>query len=179
MNDKWIEELQQGRQEPLAQLMKEYNGLVYRVLSRFCNDSADLEELIQEVWIKVFFKIKELKKKASFRAWLVHIAYFLGIDYLRKKNNKKNKRAEIEEFFFEQTEKVFDQEIHKIVWEEVRKLKMKYQLPIIMYFFEQFSYEEIAEVSNIKLNTIKSLIKRGKEILAENLNKRGVNLWNI
>jgi len=74
---------------------------------------------------------------------------------------------------------VFENEIYKMVWEELKALKMKYQLPIIMYFFENFSYEEIADVSGIKLNTIKSLIKRGKEILGAKLKQRGVAAWNI
>lgn len=174
-----LEEIQRGKTEYLDPLMKKYGALVYRVLLRFSNPGPDLDDLAQEVWMKVFFKVKDLKKKTSFRAWLINIAYHEGIDHLKKLTQIKKKRQEVSDFFFEKGEEVFENEIYKMVWEELKALKMKYQLPIIMYFFENFSYEEIADVSGIKLNTIKSLIKRGKEILGAKLKQRGVAAWNI
>ncbi|HCL57080.1 MAG TPA: hypothetical protein DHW82_08755 [Spirochaetia bacterium] len=175
----WIEALINGHKEALEPLIKQYNALVYRVLLRFSNNPSDLDDLIQEVWIKVFYKIKELKKKESFRAWLIHIAYYMGIDYLKQQKSFLKKRQEVKDFFFEKNEEIFEKEIYKTLWEELKALKDKYQLPLIMYFFEQFSYDEIAEVSGIKTNTIKSLIKRGKDLLKEKLKKRGLGKWTI
>ncbi len=174
-----LEEIQRGKTEYLDGLMKKYGALVYRVLLRFASPGPDLDDLAQEVWMKVFFKIKGLKNKKSFRAWLINIAYNEGIDYLKKITRIKKKHQEVSDFFFEKGEEVFENDIYKTVWEELKALKMKYQLPLIMYFFENFSYEEISDVSGIKLNTIKSLIRRGKEILGEKLKQRGLAAWSI
>lgn len=173
-----IEGLQKGQPDFLQELMKRYNPLVYRILLRFCRLRQDLDDLVQETWVKVFFKIDKLKKPESFKSWLGNIAYHLGIDYL--KQDKKNKaRQQNGEEFIAQEAQVFDKDLHKMTYEEILKLDNRYQVALTLFFFEGLSYEEISEITDTKLNTTKSLIKRGKEMLKERLEKRGIALWNI
>lgn len=173
-----IEGIRKGQSEFLQELMKRYNPLVYRILLRFCRLKQDLDDLVQEVWIRVFFKIEKLEKLESFKSWLGNIAYHLGIDYLKKDSKNKERQQDEREFAAEEKE-FFDQELHRLIWEEIVKLDKKYQVALTLFFFENLSYEEIAEVTDTKLNTVKSLIKRGKEFLKKQLEQRGLNLWNI
>jgi RNA polymerase sigma-70 factor (ECF subfamily) len=177
-----IAEILSGRQEPLRALMEKYNALLYRTLSRFCRIPHELEDLIQEIWVKAFFQLKKLKKNESFRSWLIRIAYHQGIDYLRMHRNEILSETMEEEPGQEKQEPYrpsFRDELEKMIWEELRDMKMKYQLPLILFFFEGFSYEEIQESIGVKLNTVKSLIRRGKEKLKAKLEAKGVKKWNI
>ncbi len=168
--------LQVGKEEYLNPLMRMYNSLLYRILLRFCKIQTDLEELIQDVWVKVFFKIKKLKNSEKFKVWVSKIAYNLGIDYLKRKSYNSTEKTDI---YVNEDELYSFEEIQKIVWEEVKKLEIKYQMPIILYYFEHFTYPEIAKITRINENTVKSLIKRGKEKLKQNFQNRGLEKWNI
>ncbi|PKL15048.1 MAG: hypothetical protein CVV50_01355 [Spirochaetae bacterium HGW-Spirochaetae-6] len=159
-------------------LMRRFYPYVYRILSRFSRKEADVEELMQDIWVKVFDNIKKLKEIEKFKSWLGRIAYHTGITYLRKASKEKA-LSDIPEPSVDVWDQVFSRDLYRLIWQELKTLKEKYQMPVILLFFEKMSYQEIALVMDTKLNTVKSLIKRGKELLKERLKAKGVEEWNI
>lgn len=174
-----VQSLKSGNQKSLEELMIQFNGLLYRVLSRMVSSKIEIEELIQETWVKAYFKLDSLKDPELFKAWICRIAYNLGIDHLRKKKLKLFSKEEEEMLWLDEKKDIEMNDVQKILWKNLKTLKEKYKMPLILYYFENFSYEEVAQIMNHKLNTIKSLIRRAKEQLKIKLESEGVNLWNL
>ncbi|WP_406034322.1 RNA polymerase sigma factor [Treponema saccharophilum] len=137
----------------------------------FFKNDADVEDFVQEVLLKAFNKLGTFKGGSLFSTWLTRIALNTAI-------NAKNRRQEYKPLADEDriaapTKSPEETEIRKAtaaaIREAVRELPEKYAVCIELYFFYDNSYEEIAEITSLNMNTVKSNIFRAKKILKEKL----------
>ncbi|MGV3666707.1 MAG: RNA polymerase sigma factor [Leptospira bouyouniensis] len=150
--------------------MKRYQGMVYSQARKAFLSEEEAEDFTQEVFIKAYESLSLFRGEAQFSTWLFQIAKFR----LTKVNKKKTHLItdwtdDVTTLADNSKPSLVDvldkEETHDILHSLIAKLPKSYQLPILLHYFENKPLKEISNDLNIKLNTIKSHISRGKELL--------------
>lgn len=164
-----------GDPDAFATLVSFYYKRVQALGCRFFQNSADTEDFIQEVFLKVFKKLSTFRGESSFATWLTRIAFTTAL-------NARERTKTVDEIqdWMEFPSKIAGPEEQQIrsltqdaVKEAIMELPEKYSVCLDLYFFHDMSYEEISSVTGFPVNTIKSHIFRAKKILRNRLKDFG------
>ncbi len=141
------------------ELVEKYADTVTRICFINLGSRADAEDAWQNVFIKLF-KAEKMwyKPEEELRRWIVTVSYNECRDIKRKLFHRNH--YDIDELQVTYTED-FDKELVS----SVRELPHKYRQVIGLYYFDGYRIAEISDILSIKENTVKSLLKRGRELL--------------
>jgi RNA polymerase sigma factor (sigma-70 family) len=171
-----------GNQKAYESLMNRYRHSVYHAMFKMVNNRDDADDLTIEAFGKAFNKLPSYAPNYAFSTWLFRIAINNCIDYIRKKRLKTysmdEKMSEDSDNSFAQNMSNFEPDPeHKMMHEQkiahvrrlVENLSTKYRSMIELRYYEELSYEEIAQEMNLPLGTVKAQLFRAKEILYQQL----------
>ncbi len=179
-----IAELRAGSEEAYAWLIAEFHQPIYSLVYRMVTDPADAADTTQEVFIKVFRGIRNFHGQSSLKTWIYRIALHEASNRRRWWFRHKSHETPLEPFETESanttqetltdlTESPFDlaahEEVRARVEDEVRQIPEPYRTAIILRDLQEMSYEEIAEITQVSLGTVKSRLTRGREALRRRL----------
>jgi RNA polymerase sigma-70 factor, ECF subfamily len=183
-----VAELKAGSEEAYAWLIGEFHQPIYSLVHRMAADPADAADTTQEVFIKVFRGIKHFNGQSSLKTWIYRIAVHEASNRRRWWFRHKAKETSIEpmgastesgvasaikDSLVDGGDSPFDhvahEEVRARVEEELRKVSEPYRTTLILRDLEEMSYEEIAEVTQVSLGTVKSRLTRGREALRQRL----------
>ncbi|MBN1799418.1 MAG: sigma-70 family RNA polymerase sigma factor [Spirochaetales bacterium] len=168
-----IKRIKAGEFDLFDHIVKRYQNGLYNFILNIVKNTDDAMDLCQETFLKAYRSISSYKGKASFSTWLYRIGYNNAINYFKK--HKRISSMEIEKLNLKcqnnEYEKVEKNEIKKVINKIVEDLDTKYRTPIFLFFIENKSYKEIAEIMKIPINSVKSNIFRGKNIIKQVLQK--------
>ena len=166
-----------GDQDAYAKLLKKYKGAIYSLIYKMVRNKQDTEDLVQEAFIKAFQSLSSFNDEYAFSTWLFKIATNNCIDYLRKQKLKtlsidKPIDAEDGDLYIELVDKKEDPEKGLLNREKKSKIDIAieslppiYRYTIILRHKEDKSYEEISQILNIPIGTVKARIFRAREML--------------
>ncbi len=166
----------EGNTHAFTFLVRKHQKLVVHMVARLLDNKEDVEDVCQEVFIKVFRNLNKFRNDSKLSTWIAKIAYRVAIDHLnRKKHQIATESDEI--LAFTETEYPSDlpdailenKELKTLMVKEIEKLPLAYRTVITLYHLEEFSYKEIEEITGIKMGTVKSYLSRGRTILKEKL----------
>lgn len=169
--------------EAFAELMRRHQSHVERLLYHLAPDWSDRHDLCQEVWIRAFRHLHRLQEPAKFRSWLGRIATNLFYDELRKRKRHQQplsldapiqiKDAEMEWELPSERPSPQDHmatvEFYEQLHQAVRDLPETFRQTIILREIQGLSYEDIAELTQVSLGTVKSRIARARARLQASL----------
>lgn len=155
--------------------------MVFQQTLKYTGNQEEAEDLTQEIFLKAYEALSNFRGEAQFSTWLYKIAQS-QIRMRYRKENTLPKSASVD--FEEAQEKYLDkfkkwkdsitpemqllkQEMSAKMHSFISELPANYKKPLSLYYFENMSYKEIAEKMDIKMNTLKSYIFRGKEMIKE------------
>ena len=182
-----VAELKAGSESAYAWLIGEFQQPVYGLVYRVVNDPADAADTTQDVFLKVFRGIKHFHGESSLKTWIYRIALHEAANRRRWWFRHKAKETSIEPesdandtvenaiqmALTDHGDSPFDSvahhEVQQRVEQELRKVPEPYRTTLILRDLEEMSYEEIAEVLQVSLGTVKSRITRGREALRQRL----------
>jgi len=183
-----VAELKAGSEAAYAWLIGEFQQPVYGLVYRVVNDPADAADTTQDVFLKVFRGMKQFHGESSLKTWIYRIALHEAANRRRWWFRHKARETSIEPAEVEGSgtgenavqqaltdhhdspfENVAHHEVQQRVEEELRKVSEPYRTTLILRDLEEMSYEEIAEVLEISLGTVKSRLTRGREALRQRL----------
>jgi len=183
-----IQELKAGSEEAYAWLVGEFHQSVYSVVYRILTDPADAADTTQEVFLKIFRGMKHFHGESSLKTWIYRIAIHEASNRRRwwfrhkaKETSMEPSEGGSENNFAQDTnpalvdhhkspfETVADHEVQARVEEELRQVPEPYRTAIVLRDIEELSYEEIAEITQVSLGTVKSRITRGRDALRKRL----------
>jgi RNA polymerase sigma factor (sigma-70 family) len=171
--------LDQGDQKAYAELMGRYRDSVYFMLLKMVNNKDDADDLTIEAFGKAFKRLSQYTPTYAFSTWLFKIASNNCIDFIRRKKmvmfsiDKKFENSEGAEMSMDIKADGLNPEEHMVKKQKVKhmrdiveKLKPRYRLLVEMRYFDELSYEEIAEKLELPIGTVKAQLFRAREFLA-------------
>jgi RNA polymerase sigma-70 factor (ECF subfamily) len=188
-----VADLKAGSEEAYAWLIGEFQRPVYGLVYRMVSDPADAADTTQDVFLKVFRGMKHFHGESSLKTWIYRIALREAANRKRwwfrhKAHETSIEPAESEGMAggdgFTQSEAMqsaltdrhespFDNVAHREVQQrvdaELRQVAEPYRTTLILRDLEEMSYEEIAEILQISLGTVKSRLTRGRQALKQRL----------
>jgi RNA polymerase sigma-70 factor, ECF subfamily len=181
-----IAELKSGSEDAYAWLIKHYHQGVYSLVYRILNDPADAADTTQEVFLKAFRGMKRFNGESSLKTWLYRIAVHEASNqrrwWFRHKSRETSMEAQPDadgnsfglcDILVDQGESPLEvcahEEMRLRIEQELLQVPEPYRTTVVLRDIEGLSYEEVAEVLQISLGTVKSRLIRGREALKKRL----------
>jgi RNA polymerase sigma-70 factor (ECF subfamily) len=194
-----VAELKAGSEEAFAWLIAQYNQPVYSLVYRVLDNPSDAADTTQEVFLKVFRGIRSFNADSSLKTWIYRIAIHEASNHRRWWFRHKARETSIEpdpnvrdessslalrDMLVDDTksplENVYDEELRARVESELKSVAEPYRTAVILRDIEDLSYEQIADVTQVSLGTVKSRLVRGRNALRKRLERHmpafGVNV---
>jgi RNA polymerase sigma-70 factor (ECF subfamily) len=179
----WLEQARQGDKVAFGKLIEAYQGPVYNLAYRMMSNSGEAEEAAQEAFIRAFTRLDSYNPAHKFSTWLLSITSNYCIDQLRKRraillsideplpphpalSADQEKRPESQLIMNEQ---------QAMVQSLLEELAPDYRQAVVLRYWHELSYEEIAEMMDTTVSAIKSRLFRARKQLAEIALETGLN----
>ena len=179
-----VEEAKKGKQAAYAELMDRYRDSIYFTMLKMVKNTDDADDLTIEAFGKAFNRLEQYSPSFAFSTWLFKIASNNSIDFIRKKriqvtsmdsgfSNSDGESIQIDarSTGLNPEETIIQGQRIDHMRLLVSKLKPKYRELVEKRYFEEMSYEEIAEEMNLPLGTVKAQLFRARDVLASMIDK--------
>lgn len=177
---KLIEKASGGDASAFNRLMANHEKRMYAVALRMFANREDAQDCLQEAMLRVYRSIGSFKGQSSFSTWLYRITMNTCLDELRRKKNKQNTSLDnlLEQGWSPADESVAPEQ-HALQSEfrhelqlAIRELPEDMRSAVVLRDVQGFAYDEIAQVLNVNVGTVKSRISRAREKLRGKLRER-------
>ena len=154
---------------PLETLIETYRQNLYVAAFNVCKNTQDAEDVVQETFLQYWSQRKEFETEQHVRAWLFRVA----INRAKNVNNSFFRRSSLPlEDYVNQL--VFPSEESAELFESVMKLPVKYRVVIHLFYYEDYSVQEIADILKLSQSNVKVRLSRGRAALRDTLKEA----WN-
>jgi len=182
-----VAELKTGSEQAFAMLIAQYSHPIYSLIARNLRDPADAADVTQEVFVKVFRNISGFHGEASLRTWIYRIALHEASNQRRWWSRHKRQELTIDAPLNGDDGETFcladalattsaspyecaaSSQVRSRVEAALRTIPEVFREVVVLREIEGFGYEEIAEILNVNLGTVKSRLTRGRSALREAL----------
>ena len=166
-----------GDKELFGVLIDRYEAKLTRYIKRFLQNEEDVADIVQNVFIKVFVNLQSFDVDRSFNSWIYRIAHNETVTYLKKRGNEKVSFLDFDTMFphpfaKETADKgTLDKELEELMSSSLSLIPLKYKEVLVLYYYEELSYQEIADVLHIPIATVGVRLRRGREQLEKYIKK--------
>ncbi len=169
----WVEQARAGDQSAFARLVAAYQGPVFNLAYRMLGNAGDAEDAAQETFLRAFDRLGSYEPDRKFSSWILSIASHYCIDQLRRRRVPLESLDDLPAWRDipddqEEPEGVaLASEQERALQRALGHLPPAYRLPVILRYWHDLSYEEIAESTGSTVSAIKSRLHRARLMLAE------------
>jgi RNA polymerase sigma-70 factor (ECF subfamily) len=173
-----VERLRLGEEAAYEELIERFQHPVFNLVSRLMSEPADANDVVQEVFIKIFRNVRSFRSQSSLKTWIYRIAVNEAYNHRRWFSRHRKQEIGLErdekdqgyqDTLSDPGRSPFDlaagQEMHEMIEQTLAGLNPTFRTAVILRDVEDLSYEEIADILQIHLGTVKSRIMRGREAL--------------
>ncbi|GIV61562.1 sigma-70 family RNA polymerase sigma factor [Rhodocaloribacter litoris] len=183
-----VEQALAGREAAYNELMAKYQNALYRHIQRMVRDRGEVDDLVQECFIKAFSALDSYSSEYAFSTWLYKIATNHTIDYLRKRKlptfsidrpiqtRDGELEYEVPDTTYRPDRHIVEDQRRELIQEAIDALPPKYHRVIVMRHQQEKSYEEIARELDLPLGTVKAHIFRARALLYKYLRDKRQSL---
>lgn len=167
--------------ERYAEIIGRYQGKLFAYLYRLIGNKDEAEDLLQDVFIKVYKNLHSYDSERKFSSWIYRIAHNEAVNYIKRKSLKRfiswedisSTKDKLESRSQEDgaDEAWMRKETVRDVDAAINLLPAKYKQVLLLRYFSDKSYEEIGEILGKPVNTVGTLINRAKRKLAEEMTR--------
>lgn len=162
--------VQSGDIELFGKIVNRYEEKIKRYGRKFLSGFEDIEDIVQDIFIKSYENIQSFDVKRKFSSWLYRIAHNEFVNALKKQRKKPLSFFDLDiilpHLSAEEINNEIDrQKMNEIINKFIGKLDPKYREPIILYYLGELNYKEISEILHIPTSTVGIRLKRAKEKL--------------
>ncbi len=178
--------LREGTEEAYEALISRFQQPVYSLVHRLLNDPGDASDVVQEVFLKVFRKIGAFRGQSSLKTWIYRIA--VNEAHNHRRWFSRHRRQEVGLDGDEENGRgygqvltdaggspfdyVLDREKQELVEDALARLSPAFRDAVVLRDIEDLNYEEVAQILQVPLGTVKSRILRGRDALRQELTGR-------
>jgi RNA polymerase sigma factor (sigma-70 family) len=181
----FVERAKVGDQKAYAELMHRYKDSIYFMVLKMVNNKDDAMDITVTTFAKAFENLEKYRPDYAFSTWLFKIATNGSIDFIRKKKIQTTSLdgfRDSDDRVFEIKSDVLNPEETSIKKQQTEQLKeiidslpLRYKKLIILRYFDELSYDEIAAYMDLPLGTVKAQLFRGRDLLSNILKRRKKN----
>lgn len=155
--------------QSVQELAALYRNSLFTVAFNVCRNAQDAEDIVQDTFLQYYTSNKEFDNEQHIRAWLIRVAVNKAKNAARTfwRRNKLSLEDYMETLVFETPES-------ENLFETVMKLPQKYRIVIHLFYYEDYSVREIAEILKLGESNVKIRLSRGRALLRETLEEE----WN-
>lgn len=176
-NDNELVLLSLKSHKAFAEIVKRYQEKLLRYIKRLSNlDKNQAEDILQEVFIKVYRSLNQFDQSFSFSSWIYRITHNETINFLKKESRHNHLPIQIDDKEAIQLIEILPSDINltkemdqkilkKRVKDWIQMLPVKYQIFVILFFIEEKSYLEISDILKTPMGTVATMISRAKKKL--------------
>lgn len=170
-----VKKAKKGSMEAFEQLVIEHQTIVYNIIYRIMNNPEDTYDLSQETFIKAYSNINQFNEESKFSTWLYRIATNASLDELRRRKGKetfsinqeiKGEDSQIVPQYIDDNKdiekEVLEKEQAEIIEHALQELSKNHRVALVLRDIQGLSYDEISDVLEISLGTVKSRISRAR-----------------
>ncbi len=174
--------LKKGDKNSFSKLVDDYKNRIYSMAYKFTNDYGDAQDLAQEIFIKIYRQIRGFQGNSQLSTWIYRVGMNTCIDWKRKRDSFKETnltalcetklsymaRNNISSDKSPESKAIYDEEqaeLHRIIYD----LPEIYKTVVIMYHFNNMSYEEIGQALDIPIKTVETRLYRARKMLKTKL----------
>lgn len=144
-------------------IAERYTDTVFRVALHYLRAPTDAEDVTQNTFLKLLQEKKRFESEEHIKSWLIRVA----INECKNLVRTKWWRTESYEAYAQTIS--FEDSSHSELFHVVMELPKKYRLPLYLYYYEEYSTQEIGQILNVPKNTVCTRSKRGREMLKKTL----------
>ncbi len=165
--------VKRGNAVAFRQLVQLHERLVFHMVHRIVNQPEDCEDICQEVFMRVFQKIHLFNFQSKLSTWIATIAYRTALNYVRKE--EKHQVAPLEDATPVPSQEQSALEVlekkatYQFIHEQIALLPVHYRTVLTLYHLEEMSLQEIQEITDMPLGTVKNYLFRARKLLKEKL----------
>lgn len=162
------------REQIIDQLMREYSDDILHLVYTYVKNRTIAEDLAQEIFIKCYEKLKQFNQQSTIKTWLYRITSNHCKDYLRSWHYRKITLSDKVFDHIPSKSKQVEEEVIKHSEENsltnaVMNLPLKYREVVFLHYYEELSLKEISKITSVNINTLKTRLKRAKELLKDKM----------
>ena len=146
-------------------LYDKYSGSVYRLALSYCKNTADAEDIVQEVFMKLFSADMTFSDERSEKAWIMTVTANKCRDMLRSLTYKYFHHS----VALEDADLIYETPEESTVYNAVMELPPKYRIVIHLYYYEGYSTAETAKIIGISETAVQTRLYRGRNLLKKSL----------
>lgn len=179
-----IQSVLAGNQADFKSLMERYQQKVFSYLYRFLYENRDAaEDVTQSAFIKFYQSLEKFDQSKPVQPWIFRIAHNEAANHLRTVSRKKESRLDDGQWDKianpDEKQGMETEEQTVLINKALEKIKTKYREVIVLHYFEEKSYQEIAEILNTSTNSVGTLLRRGRLKLQDILKQYGITAFII
>jgi RNA polymerase sigma-70 factor (ECF subfamily) len=171
----------EGEREAFEMLFERYRQPVFALTLRYSGDSDEADDLLQDVFLKVFERLHLFKFRSAFSTWLYRIAVNTSLDRRRWRKRREEPPPDWEPTPGTTAPDIqLDQErLREVLDEALQELPEHFRLVVILKDMQDFPYEDIASILGISRGTVASRLNRGRRALRKVLERKGFTLEGV
>jgi len=156
--------------EAYEEIVKRYEKKLKRYVMRIINRKEETEDIVQNTFIKAYKNLRTFNNNLKFSSWIYRIAHNESVNMI--KSSWLQKIVSLDNFFSlgrnsNIEEKIDKKQVLNLLKTCIKKLDVKYKEPLVLFYYEEKSYEEISNILRIPIKTVGVLIYRGRKKLKE------------
>lgn len=169
--DVLVKEMKEGKKDAFDKLYQQYQNTAIRMAYLITGNYADSEDITQEAFVKCYLHRKELKENQSFKSWFFRILTRTAWKYCQKKG-KEIPEEEIDKGEVSDNTSldiILKQEEHERITKEIRQLSVKHRTVVVLFYYNEMSTKEIADILECMEGTVKSRLYTARKQLKKSL----------
>ncbi len=173
-DDLVIHEIRNGNYEAFGKLVRRYENFAYTLIRGLVGNDEAARDITQEVFLRAYRSIRRFERRSSFKTWLYRISYNTALAHI----SREKKMAEREDNAApDRIDNSYKNQSVRITLDRIiGELKPEYRAVIILYYYEDLKYEEIAETLDCPVGTVKIRLYRAKYELKQLWSKYAIQL---
>lgn len=161
---KWIQEVLKGDQQAYIHIIEKYKEPLYGIILRMTRNPHDAQDLVQEVFIKVYERLGQYEEKGSFKSWFYRVATNHCMDQFRKKRLVSSEMTDNLIVNEQHPEVIFlKKEKERRLEKLIATLPEDERLIILLRYRQELTYEEISDSTGYPLSTVRNKLHRAKK----------------
>lgn len=152
---------------------KQYKGLVWSLVSKYAAGQQDREDLFQEVFLKIHKALPGFREESSLETWIFRIVVNTAINYIKKQKRYKLLTDFLAHLRIEEGVVTEEVEAANLLLKPLEKLNPQQRTVMILADVEEIKLEEIGQMLNLPVGTVKSNLFRAREIIRKELKANG------